>query len=108
MTYSELEDRVKLLEGLLGDALKTAMHPSDCTLTPHDDRCSCWIEKAWQALAPPAPPKQDIFSGHRWEGEICAECRHSSVFHPRGGICTKANCDCCKFAPSGKTVETTT
>ncbi len=42
---------------------------------------------------------------HKWEGEVCNECRHSSTVHgAKGGICFAANCDCLHFAPSGKEI----
>lgn len=42
---------------------------------------------------------------HKWEGEVCDGCRHSSTLHQNNtGICCAPNCDCFKFLPSGKEI----
>lgn len=87
MTYLEMEQQVSLLKEILREALKDG---------------AGWRQLAEEALAPPKPSDFGR-STARWDGEECGCCHHSSTFHAGStGLCTKVDCECMKFVPTGR------
>lgn len=116
MTYLELQQQNELLKDILKQALSELgdNHPWCCAaasaLVPLQDgtfeigeggKCDCWMKRATDALAPKNEVIQKGIS--RLDGEECGTCKHSSTFHSNHvGICTKVDCECMKFAPTGR------
>lgn len=94
MTYLELEQKLKQAQALLQRAHDT--------IDIHEPNNGILSEiKAF--LAP--PPKPEFAGiGSRLEGEECGICKHSSTYHAAGGkgICSKVDCECMKFKPTGR------
>jgi hypothetical protein len=114
MSASDLQD----LRDILEQAVKEHqdLHPGTCAsaetmveapdggydLQASDQPCDCWISRAQKALKP-RPASDFAGQGRKWDGEECGTCGDSSVFHTGGtGLCTRVNCECFKFVPTGR------
>lgn len=106
MTYFELEQENKKLRSLLQQAVK---YMEEDEGYDDFDMGGKWLPEAQLLLNPPKVDVKFATTGARWEGEECGsqDCGHSSTFHAGGGkgLCTKVDCTCHKFIPTGRETQ---